>query len=84
MNQLLSLVREPWAQALGWSLLHFLWQGAALGLLAWLLLALLRGASAKARYGVACAFLLLMAAAPVATFLLLQHQAPALAGTLCA
>jgi len=79
MNQLLPLVREPWAQALGWSLLHFLWQGATLGLLAWLLLALLRGASAKARYGTACAFLLLMAAAPVATFLLLRHQTVALA-----
>jgi beta-lactamase regulating signal transducer with metallopeptidase domain len=82
MNQLLSLVREPWALALGWSLLHFLWQGAVLALLAWLLLALLRGASAKARYGSACAFLLLMAVAPVATFLFLQRQAPALAGPL--
>ncbi|WP_257312533.1 M56 family metallopeptidase [Geothrix fuzhouensis] len=79
MNQLLSLVQEPWAQALGWSLLHFLWQGAALALLAWLLLALLRGAPAQARYGAACAFLLLMAAAPVATFLLIQRQTPALA-----
>ncbi|WP_243302357.1 M56 family metallopeptidase [Geothrix oryzisoli] len=77
MDPLLSLVREPWARNLGWSLLHFLWQGAALGLLAWLLLALLRGASAKARYGAACALLLLMAAAPVVTFLLLQRQAPA-------
>jgi len=82
MSSALSLVREPWAQALGWTLLHFLWQGAALGLLAWLLLTLLRGASAKARYGTACTFLLLMAAAPVATFLLLQHQAAALAGPL--
>ncbi|WP_243287316.1 M56 family metallopeptidase [Geothrix terrae] len=75
MNPLLSVVREPWAQSLGWSLLHFLWQGAALGLLAWLGLALLRGASARTRYGVACAALLLMAAAPVATFLFLQRQA---------
>lgn len=74
LNALSSLLREPWTQSLGWSLLHFLWQGAALGLLAWLALALLRGASARARYGVACAVLLLMAAAPVATFLLLQHQ----------
>ncbi|GLH67507.1 M56 family metallopeptidase [Geothrix edaphica] len=82
MTPLLSLAHAPWAQALGWSLLHFLWQGAALGLLAWLLLALLRGASAKARYGTACAFLLLMAAAPVATFLILQGQAPAPSGPL--
>jgi len=74
MNGLSSLVREPWVQALGWSLLHFVWQGAALGLLAWLALALLRGASARARYGAACAALLLMVAAPVATFLVLQRQ----------
>ncbi|WP_052571783.1 M56 family metallopeptidase [Geothrix fermentans] len=74
MSPLATLVQAPWAQALGWTLLHFLWQGAALGLLAWLALALLRGASARARYGAACAALLLMIAAPVATFLVLQHQ----------
>ena len=32
MTTLLSLVSQPWAQTLGWTLLHFLWQGAALGL----------------------------------------------------
>lgn len=82
MTPLLSLVREPWAQTLAWTLLHFLWQGAALGLLAWLLLALLRGASAKARYGTACAFLLLMVVVPAATFLFLQRQAAVLAAPL--
>ncbi len=73
MTTPLSLLLHPAAQTLGWTLLHFLWQGALLGLLAWLTLFLLRGANAKARYGVACAFLLLMVAAPVGTFLLL-HQ----------
>ncbi len=76
MTSLLTLMQHPLAQALGWTLLHFLWQGAALGLLAWLALLLLRGASARGRYGLACAFLVLMVAAPVATFLLLQRQAP--------
>ncbi|MFZ1375655.1 MAG: M56 family metallopeptidase, partial [Geothrix sp.] len=76
MTTLLSLVSQPWAQTLGWTLLHFLWQGAALGLAAWLGLVLLRGSSAKARYGLACAFLLLMVAAPTATALLLQRQVP--------
>jgi len=79
MTTLLSLVGQPWAQTLGWTLLHFLWQGAALGLAAWLGLVLLRGASAKARYVLACACLLLMVAAPAATALLLQRQAPGLA-----
>ncbi len=76
MTTLLSLVGQPWAQTLGWTLIHFLWQGLALGLAAWLGLVLLRGASAKARYGLACAFLLLMVAAPTATALLLQRQTP--------
>ncbi|HEX7553117.1 MAG TPA: M56 family metallopeptidase [Geothrix sp.] len=75
MTPILTLLQHPLAQTLGWTLLHFLWQGAALGLLAWTALLLLRGASAKARYGLACACLLLMVAAPVATFLLLQPQA---------
>jgi len=75
MTTLLSLVLQPWAQTLGWTLIHFLWQGAVLGLLAWGSLLLLRGVSAKARYGVACAFLLLMVAAPVLTFLVLRPQA---------
>ena len=74
MTTLLQLVQAPWAQTLGWALLHFLWQGLVLGLLAWVLLALLRGASARTRYGVACGLLLLMAAAPAATFL---HLLPA-------
>ena len=74
MIPLQSLVAQPWAQALGWTLLHFLWQGAALGLLAWMALALLRGASARTRYGVACAGLVLMVAAPAGTFALLQRQ----------
>ena len=76
MTALLSLAMQPWAQTLAWSLLHFLWQGALLGLLAWLTLALLRGASPRARYGLACAFLVLMVAAPATTFLTLQRQVP--------
>lgn len=75
MTSLLALALQPWAQALGWALLHFLWQGALLGLLAWGALALLRGASARTRYGLACAFLVLMVAAPVATYVRLLPQA---------
>ena len=45
-------------------LLHFLWQGAVLGLLAWLALGLLRNARAQARYAVACLALALCAALP--------------------
>ena len=40
--------------ALATALLHFLWQGALVGLLAWLALAVLRDARPQARYAVAC------------------------------
>jgi beta-lactamase regulating signal transducer with metallopeptidase domain len=52
--------------ALGWALLHFLWQGTAVGALAAILMAFCRRASA--RYAVAVGALLIMLAAPVATF----------------
>jgi beta-lactamase regulating signal transducer with metallopeptidase domain len=58
---------------LGWTLIHFLWQGAVLGLLAWLTLVLMRGYGSRARYSLACFFLMLMVAAPIATFLLVRR-----------
>ncbi len=57
--------------ALGWSLLHFLWQGTALAALAAALMALCQRSSA--RYGVAVVVLVLMSIAPVATFSYLQQ-----------
>ena len=50
----------------GWALLHFLWQGTALAALATVAMAPFRKASA--RYVVAVGVLLMMLAAPVATF----------------
>jgi len=50
----------------GWALLHFLWQGTALAALATVAMAPFRKASA--RYLVAVGVLLLMLAAPLATF----------------
>ncbi|MGY0558345.1 M56 family metallopeptidase [Lysobacter sp. A421] len=65
--------------ALATSLLHSLWQVALLTLLAASILALLQRHSAATRHAVAMGFLLLMAAAPVATFAWLIGQ-PAVAG----
>ncbi|MBI4889618.1 MAG: GWxTD domain-containing protein [Acidobacteria bacterium] len=56
-------------RALAWTLLHFLWQGAVLGLLAAAVLHFLR--RPQLRYAAACFFLLAMAAAPLATYLTL-------------
>jgi beta-lactamase regulating signal transducer with metallopeptidase domain len=57
---------------LGWTLLHFLWQGTAVAALAAVLLTLCRRASA--RYVLAVGALIVMLAAPVATFLFLTSS----------
>ena len=51
----------------GWTLVHFVWQGALVGLVAGAALWLLRSASAQTRYVVACAALVAMTAAPIIT-----------------
>lgn len=65
---------HPWAVALGWALVHSLWQGALLGGFAWLALRALRGRRPQVRYLAGCAGLVLMLAAPLATFALLAWE----------
>jgi beta-lactamase regulating signal transducer with metallopeptidase domain len=67
----------PWLapstmRLLALALLHFLWQGVALGALAYMVMALCRNASA--RYAVGVGALALMLAAPVCTFLVFRAQ----------
>jgi beta-lactamase regulating signal transducer with metallopeptidase domain len=64
----MNTIEAP-VQALGWALLHFLWQGALVGALAAGVLALLRDARPQARYAVACLALLACLLLPVATML---------------
>ena len=52
--------------AIGWALLHFVWQGLLIGWGVSIVLFLLRKARPQARYAVACAGLLLCAALPLA------------------
>ncbi|MBS0218385.1 MAG: hypothetical protein JSR63_09410 [Proteobacteria bacterium] len=54
------------------TLLHFLWQGALIGALAWMSLRALRSARPQVRYAVACVALLACVAAPVLTFVKLH------------
>ena len=56
-----------WIDVAGWTLLQFLWQGAAIALGAGIVLRYLRRASAQSRYVVACSALALMLASPVMT-----------------
>ena len=63
MNEFAAIV----IPALGTALLHFLWQGALLGLLAALAFGLLRNARPQARYAVACAALAMSLLLPAST-----------------
>ena len=60
-------------QALAWSLVHFLWQGAVLGFIAFALLRFSR-LRATTRYLVGVGTLAAMLAAPVATFVYLNRE----------
>jgi beta-lactamase regulating signal transducer with metallopeptidase domain len=58
--------------ALGWSLLHFVWQGTVCALMLAIANVLLQRAAPQARYVAASAVLLAMLALPAVTFLLLR------------
>jgi beta-lactamase regulating signal transducer with metallopeptidase domain len=60
---------HAWVERLGWTLLHFLWQGVLIAKL-FAAARALRGASlsSRTRYGMACASLAAMALAPLVTY----------------
>jgi beta-lactamase regulating signal transducer with metallopeptidase domain len=62
-----TLLREPAAQAIGWALVQFVWQGALIGLFTAVALAALRRSAADIRYVVAAIGLTLMLTMPVVT-----------------
>ncbi len=67
---------QPLVQALGWALVHFVWQGALISLLLACALLLMRKSSASARYAAATSGLVLMLAAPLFTFTYLYRSLP--------
>ena len=75
MNAALHLLTPNVLRTLGLSLLHFLWQGAAIAVVAAAALALTKRASV--RYSIGVAALVLMVAAPVVTFLIANESSPA-------
>ena len=68
MIELDSPALQGLVATLGWTLLHFLWQGAVAGVLFGVSLAAAGNASAQTRYRLAFFFMLLLAVTPVATF----------------
>jgi beta-lactamase regulating signal transducer with metallopeptidase domain len=72
-----TLAQEPLVETIGWVLLHFLWQGAVVALVAAVVLRLLARQRAEWRYAVACAALVVMFVFPLVTFSLLAKTAAA-------
>ena len=77
MNAIQLWMQTPAAAVVGWTLIHFLWQGAAIALLLAAAMAVLR--DSRARYGAACGALAAMIAAPAITLALLWPSAAAVA-----
>ena len=67
MSAIEQLLREPGAQAIGWALLHFIWQGTLVAGITGLLLVCLRNGAADVRYVVSAIGLSLMLTLPVVT-----------------
>ncbi len=66
------LLTSDVVRPLGWALVHFLWQGVAIAAVAGIIFLLLRQRSANARYVGACVALLVIAGAPILTFVMLR------------
>jgi uncharacterized protein (TIGR03435 family) len=71
MNTIQFLSAQPWVERLGWTLLHFLWQGGLIAALyaltrRWLT----KSESTQLRYVLSCAALFAMVAAPAITYAL--------------
>ncbi len=66
---------DLWVQRLGWTLIHFLWQGAAITGLYALVRAMTRSfLPAQGRYALACVALAVMLGTPAFTFLMLARS----------
>lgn len=79
MNSLFTLIPVRWTEAIGWTLIHSLWQGLLIGLFTWLVLRSLTHFSARIRYRVAFAALLLIPVLAVITFARVYEPAAAAA-----
>ncbi len=62
------LITSPVWTAAGWTMLHVIWVGAAIGVVAALVRGLLNRARSQTRYSVALAFLLALSISPAAIF----------------
>ena len=73
MIDLIDFAQQPTMQALGWTLLHFLWQGALIGAAVFVALRIARR-RASTRYLIGVAALGLMLLTCAATFIAVSRQ----------
>ena len=74
----MTLQLNGWLDTIGWTLVHFVWQGTVIGVVIAAVLAACRArASSQARYLVACFGLAALLAAPIATTVMLRSSASA-------
>jgi beta-lactamase regulating signal transducer with metallopeptidase domain len=78
MESLWTHLSEQTIRQIGWVLVHFLWQGLAAAAIMWAVLKVLAKSTAGVRYITACAGMLLMASAPVITFVAMHEPTTAL------
>ena len=77
---MITLLNQPWTERLGWTLLHFLWQGILVAAFYALARALAGSRiSARGRYAIACGALLAMTVAPAFTYWWLGNSGQAAA-----
>lgn len=74
MSALYWLAMQPLVQRLGWTLVHSLWQGAAVALLLAVFFCLSRSGDARLRYAFACAALFAFTLCPPFTFWMLSQE----------
>lgn len=72
MDSVTTLLSEEITQRIGWVLVHFLWQGCVIMMLAWCVFKAFGKASSNIRYLTACIGLGLMAVVPVLTFMAIR------------
>ncbi len=76
MATLETLLSTQMIERLGWTLVHFVWQAAAVALLLAVVLRCLRRSSSNVRYVVACLAMLLIVALPLVTMSLVEVSRP--------
>jgi GWxTD domain-containing protein len=77
MTTLTQFWQQPITHAMGWTLLHFCWQGALVAIVLWCVLGLLSRRSSQLRYAASCLALLTMVILPIVTFTHLSAEARA-------